>query len=713
MGRLVSVVLIVLLLTPIASAWEVPERGIIYQVMVDRFYDGNTSNNEPFYDPTHSNYRLYWGGDLEGLIEKLDYIKSLGVSMIWVSPLNDNINSLAYGSAPYHGYWTRDYKRIEEHFGGWEDFRRLVKEAKKRGICIIVDYVPNHSNPVNYGEYGALYDNGTFLTDYFKDTKNAEVNPITGIRENVYHHNGNIYTWSGIPLKYANLYGLADFNQLNPWVDSYLTEGAMLFVDSGACGLRIDAVKHMELGWLETFYLRLYSKGPLFIYGEYFTPSLQKGDDLYEFYRYSNVSPVLSIPIREDIVRIFAFFGGLDKLSEELGDYYSHFVYPTKAVNFLDSHDLVRFLNAGDRKDEIQRFHMALALTLTLPGIPVIYYGDESYLVSKDGKGDPYNRPTMVFDNTTEASRIIRTLGGLRKTNDALVFGDFMTVTASYETWAFERTFGNHSLLVVMNKGPAVNLTFSVDWPDGNYRDALYGGEMVVSGGKASVYLPRDSVYVFHIEGEQKKPLIGSITPYAARPGQEIVIGGAGFGKGGKVIIGGREAKVLSWEDGKIVVEVPRLETSAAWVNVTVVSDGGRSPPRPLRYYSGNDVPALIALNASLVGEVSGTLWLSGDLPELGEPRPLLKSSMGYYFTVAPLPEGVPFSVRLYEGKAWGALRPLNLTLYGVGNRTVTLTEKPPGVSEGQKAGQKDVALYALSVVMIAALIAVVWKRKG
>ncbi|WP_367884641.1 hypothetical protein [Thermococcus sp. JCM 11816] len=80
---------------------------------------------------------------------------------------------------------------------------------------------------MNDGEYGALYDNGTFLTDYFKDTKNAEVNPITGIRENVYHHNGNIYTWSGIPLKYANLYGLADFNQLNPWVDSYLTEGGL------------------------------------------------------------------------------------------------------------------------------------------------------------------------------------------------------------------------------------------------------------------------------------------------------------------------------------------------------------------------------------------------------------------------------------------------------------------------------------------------------
>ncbi len=106
------------------------------------------------------------------------------------------------------------------------DFKRLVEEARKRGICIVVDYVPNHSNPASDGEFGgALYDNGTEVTDYFRDAKNASVNPITGIRENVYHHNGNIFVWSGIQLKYANLYGLADFNQLNPWVDSYLTEG--------------------------------------------------------------------------------------------------------------------------------------------------------------------------------------------------------------------------------------------------------------------------------------------------------------------------------------------------------------------------------------------------------------------------------------------------------------------------------------------------------
>lgn len=714
-GGLATVV-ILLLLIPLVGAYQVPERGVVYQVMVDRFYDGNASNNEPLYDPTHTNYRLYWGGDIEGLTEKLDYIASLGVSMIWVSPLNDNINRMAHGSAPYHGYWTRDYKRIEEHFGTWKDFLKLVEEAKKRGICIIVDYVPNHSNPASDGEFSSLYDNGTKITDYFEDTKNASVNPITGIREGIYHHNGNIFIWSGIQLKYANLYGLADFNQLNPWVDSYLTEGARLFIENGACGLRIDAVKHMELGWLESFYLRLYSERPLFIYGEYYTPSPGKSDDLYEFYRYSNVSPVLNIPIRADIVKTFGFVGSLETLSAQLEDYYSRFLYPNKQLNFLDSHDLIRFLNGAKREDAVERFHMALALTMTLPGIPVIYYGDESYLVSKDGKGDPYNRPMMVFNNTTEAARIIRTLAELRKTNDALAFGDFRTLYANYSVWAFERTFGAHRLLVVVNKGPPAELSINLDWPDGTYADVLYGAEMVVEDGKATVELPRNSFYVFHIEREQGEPLIGSLTPYTARPGQEILIAGAGFGSGGRVTIGGVEARVLSWNSTEILVEVPAINTGKAWLDVVVETGGKVSNVAKLRYYSGNDVPALIALNVSLVNLSRTNVWIKGNLSELAEPRPLLRSSTGYYFTVAPLPNGTAFSAELYEGPYWGELRPLNVTLYGFVNSTVVVLRKESHATEtspamptmAQSSTAKNVVLI---VILLTVLVMLKWKQ--
>ncbi|ASA78160.1 alpha-amylase [Thermococcus sp. 5-4] len=716
MRSVLVVIVTLMLLMPLVGAYQVPERGVVYQVMVDRFYDGNASNNGPFYDPTHTNYRLYWGGDLEGLTEKLDYIRSLGVSMIWVSPLNDNINRMAGGSAPYHGYWTRDYKRIEEHFGDWKDFRRLVEEAGKRDICVIVDYVPNHSNPATDGEFGALYDNGTFVTDYHRDTRNATVNSYTGIRENVYHHNGNIFTWAGIPLKYANLFGLADFNQLNPWVDSYLTEGALLFAHSGACGFRIDAVKHMELGWLESLYLRLYSERPLFIYGEYYSLSPERSDDLYELYRYSNVSPVLNIPIREDIVRTFGFVGSLETLSRTLEDYYSLFVYPNKQVNFLDSHDLVRFLNAAKRDDAVERFHMALALTMTLPGIPVIYYGDESYLVSGDGKGDPYNRPMMVFNNTTEAARIIRTLAELRKTNDALAFGDFRTVYANYSVWAFERTFGSHKLLAVMNKGSPVSLTLNLNWPDGTYRDALYGAEMSVSNGRASLELGRNGFYVFHIEGEQKEPLIGSVTPYIAQPGQRVLIGGAGFGSSGRVTIGDVEARVLSWNSTEILVEVPAVKTENAWLDVVVETGGKASEPAKLRYYSGNDLPALIAINAT---NLTGRLWIKGNLSELAEPRPLFRSSTGYYFTVAPLPNGTAFSVELYTGSPWGELEPLNVTLYGFVNSTVVvLRDEPPIVAMPtttivhRPIGGNPLP-YILAALLLLGAALIIWKKRS
>lgn len=100
MKQAIALVFVILLFSSSVAAYQVPERGVIYQVMVDRFYDGNHSNNGPFYDPTHTNYRLYWGGDLEGLIEKLDYIQSLGVSMIWLSPVNDNTTGWPLAALP-------------------------------------------------------------------------------------------------------------------------------------------------------------------------------------------------------------------------------------------------------------------------------------------------------------------------------------------------------------------------------------------------------------------------------------------------------------------------------------------------------------------------------------------------------------------------------------------------------------------------------------
>ncbi len=249
-----------------------------------------------------------------------------------------------------------------------------------------------------------------------------------------------------------------------------------------------------------------------------------------------------------------------------------------------------------------------------------------------------------------------------------MAFGDFRTLHANYSVWAFERTFGTHKLLVVMNKGPSRSLVLDLDWPDGVYRDALGNATIKVQDGKTTVELPRNGFYVFHLEREQEKPLIGSLTPYAVKPGQRILIAGDGFGSSGKVIIGGVEAKVLSWNSTEILVEVPRVKTREAWLNVVVETNGKVSNAARLRYYSGNEIPALVAVNASLVNVSRVNLWIKGNISELAEPRPpLLRSSTGYYFTVVPpLPNGTAFSVELYEGPYWGELKPpLGVKLYG------------------------------------------------
>src|SRR5581483_9553123 len=154
---------------------------IIYQIVTDRFFDGNTANNNPsesngLYDATKTNWQAYWGGDLAGIQQKMSYIAGLGVTAIWISPPVDNENLSEGGGtvgAPYHGYQGRDFKHIEEHFGDvnntWAAFDSLVAAAHHTGIKVIVDFAPNHSNNNNNGELGAFYDNGAFVGNYIND----------------------------------------------------------------------------------------------------------------------------------------------------------------------------------------------------------------------------------------------------------------------------------------------------------------------------------------------------------------------------------------------------------------------------------------------------------------------------------------------------------------------------------------------------------------
>ena len=145
----------------------------IYFIIVDRFNDGDSSNNPGFnpqlYDPTRQQWGKYWGGDLQGIIDKLDYLKGLGVTALWISPLFEQVEELQFDRAAMHGYWTKDFRRINPRFLGKDEdsslakctaLNRLITAAHDRGLKLILDIVCNHSSPDVNGHKGELYDDG-------------------------------------------------------------------------------------------------------------------------------------------------------------------------------------------------------------------------------------------------------------------------------------------------------------------------------------------------------------------------------------------------------------------------------------------------------------------------------------------------------------------------------------------------------------------------
>ncbi len=173
----------------------------IYFIVVDRFHDGDPSNSEgpnpELYDETRQDWGKYWGGDLQGIIDKLDYLKNLGVTAVWLTPLFEQVEDLFCGSAAIHGYWTKDFKRINPRFlaDGEENslnktqdtrdttFDRLIDELHKRNMKLVLDIVCNHSNPDFSGVKGELYDDGVKIADFNNDERNW------------YHHYGEVTNW--------------------------------------------------------------------------------------------------------------------------------------------------------------------------------------------------------------------------------------------------------------------------------------------------------------------------------------------------------------------------------------------------------------------------------------------------------------------------------------------------------------------------------------
>ena len=677
--RSVALALVVLSLALPQAVAQDFKKQVIYQIITDRFFNGSTSNDNPsqssgLFDSTKTNWRLYWGGDLQGIQQKISYLQSMGVTAIWISPPvdNRNLSVLFNGSptAPYHGYEARDFKRIEEHFGdtsnSWTPFDNLVSAAHAAGIKVIVDHAPNHTNDGGAGEYGSLYDAGTFLAACNNDPNGY------------FHHNANISDWNDrYQLQYYTLFSLCDINQEHSTMDAYQKASLNLMQLHGADAFRIDAIKHAGWWWQTSMNNAVYTYGPSFVFGEWYQSSTS--DPLYrDSYKFANRTgmSMLDFPLNTAIRNVFAGSSPFSEIDSVLTAEDGNFTWKNDLVTFVDNHDMARFLSVNNNTS---RFHQALALLMTVRGIPSIYYGDEQYLHNDtSGGGDPYNRPMMSsWSTTTTAFNLIKKLSDLRQSNPALAYGTSQQRWMNSDVYIHERKFFNDVVLTAINKHASTSYNISglyTALPPGNYSDyltALLGGSSITvssgSGGNNPVTafnLPAQTVAVWHATATATAPQAGSIGPTMGQAGNRVTIAGKGFGSAtGSVWFGSTQATIVSWSDTSASFNVPSVANGVYQVQLKK-SDGTNANTIQFTVLTARLIPVTFTVNNATPTSAGDYIFLTGNTVELGNwstswdvaVGPMLCPNYPNWFINTSVPAGTTIQFKFIKIAANGAV---------------------------------------------------------
>ena len=485
----------------------------IYFLVVDRFYDGDPENSEgpnpELYDPEKKDWGKYWGGDLQGVIDKLDYLKNLGITAIWLTPLFEQVEALFVEQAAIHGYWTKDFKRINPRFIDKNEdpslnktqetrnttFDRLIAALHERKMKLVLDIVCNHSNPDFSGKKGELYDDGVKIAD-FNDDKN-----------NWYHHYGEVTNWEDEwQVQNCELSGLATFNENNIEYRNYIKSAIKQWLDRGVDALRVDTVKHMPIWFWQEFNGDILTHKPdVFIFGEWIF-SDPRSDDSVEFANESGMTILdfgLCLAIRAALAQ--GAEGGFQLIQDVL-DLDHRYCGATELITFIDNHDMPRFQSLNPDPEMLR---VAIAFIMTARGIPCIYYGTEQYLHDDtNGGNDPYNRPMMTqWDTESTLYRDIRLLSGLRRLNPAVSMGSQWQKHLTPDVYCYIRRYRDSILFVAMNRGEATKLeAVETELPDGEHTDVLTRRKFEVTDGKLyNLELgARDVMVISHV-GERIK----------------------------------------------------------------------------------------------------------------------------------------------------------------------------------------------------------------
>jgi len=404
------------------------KHAVFYQIFPDRFANGDPSNDPANVQPwgTPPTPHNFMGGDLQGILQKLDYLQELGVTAIYLNPI--------FQATSNHRYNTYDYFRIDPKLGTMEDFQNLLGEIHRRGMRLILDGVFNHCGRGFYAFHDVV-ENGEHspYVGWFHIRK-FPIHPYDGRKK------ANYVSWWSIR-------SLPKFNTDNPQVRQFLLSVARYWIEQGADGWRLDVPNEIDdpTFWREFRQVVKSANPDAYIVGEIWK-------DAKRWLQGDQFDAVMNYPLRDLCLEFVAkraidasaFAKGLLRLLRR---------YPAEAtyslLNLLGSHDTPRWLTVCG--GEVRRAMLGYTILFTLPGAPCIYYGDE---IGMKGEADPHCRACFEWDRRKWNRRLhqhIRQMVTLRQSSAAWRTGRFGVLLAQGDALAYARWDDADLFIVVIN----------------------------------------------------------------------------------------------------------------------------------------------------------------------------------------------------------------------------------------------------------------------
>ena len=472
------------------SQCEEAKGGIIYHVFVDRFNKGGRSQTHsdevfdsfdkgipefPEYPGAPLKNNVFYGGTLDGIAHKLDYIKSLGVNIIYLSPI--------FEAKSNHKYDTADYSKVDSIFGGDEAFKSLIKKAKSKGIGIILDGVFNHTGSDSI---------------YFNKLNTYESLGAYQSCESPYF---SWYDFKKHPDDYVCWWGIEILPRIHPdrkeCRDYFVSEGGIIdkYAKMGILGFRLDVADELSDEFISLIKERLNSNNSQSILlGEVWEDASNKiaYDTRKKYYLGNELDGVMNYPLRTGIIDYitrkdtrmlyYALTEVTNNAPKRIRD---------TQMNLLGTHDTERILTvlAGEssagktnaylwskrmspqqREKGIGLLCSAYTVLATLPGVPSIFYADEAGL---EGYGDPFNR--MPYPWGKEDKRLLshyQRIGKIRRGNSVYKEGSFSLIYLDENLLIFKRVLKSYSYITILNNSENdISLTF-----DGRFEALITSG---------------------------------------------------------------------------------------------------------------------------------------------------------------------------------------------------------------------------------------------